>query len=272
MNTQLLIYQHVVALNKQKHGDWSVKSGQRYEFAKHINSVPLAAIEFAHAAAEYSIVFVGDQELLPTVILGIHPQQNLFIADNNTWNGDYVPAFLRRYPFVFANNNGGKRYTLCIDEHFPGSNQAGVVERLFDTEGEQSQYLQSVVKFSSAYQNQFIRTQSFCKKLKELDLLEPMQAEFALPGGEKQNLNGFQAVSRQRLKQLSDEQLLALARTGQLDLIHLHLQSMKNFNVVAKKMVDSKRQATTADKENAMQKRPGPKAGLHRSAYSPALE
>ena len=40
---------------------------------------------------------------------------------------------------------------------------------------------------------------------------------------------GFLGVNRERLKVLLADNLLALAKTGELELIYLHLQSMRNF-------------------------------------------
>jgi len=50
--------------------------------------------------------------------------------------------------------------------------------------------------------------------------------------GEKLSLSGFMAVSRERLKKLSGETLAELASNDELQLICLHLHSMRNFNLV----------------------------------------
>jgi len=59
-----------------------------------------------------------------------------------------------------------------------------------------------------------------------------MQARFTLPSGEKLALSGFLAVDRKRLKALPAEKLHALAVSDELELIYLHLQSLRNFNAV----------------------------------------
>jgi hypothetical protein len=41
------------------------------------------------------------------------------------WQAKYIPAFLRRYPFVFSSNDDGNNFVLRIDEGFPGFNQPG---------------------------------------------------------------------------------------------------------------------------------------------------
>jgi hypothetical protein len=44
------------------------------------------------------------------------------------------------------------------------------------------------------------------------------------------------AVSRERLKKLSAETLAQLASTDELELIYLHLQSMRNFNLMRERL------------------------------------
>jgi hypothetical protein len=80
------------------------------------------------------------------------------------------------------------------------------------------------------FQRQFQRTQAFCGKLAELGLLEPMRAQFKLPSGEQASLTGFQAVDREKLKALPAETLAELAKTNELELIYVHLQSMRNLS------------------------------------------
>ncbi len=84
---------------------------------------------------------------------------------------------------------------------------------------------------------QFGRTQAFCNKLKELDLLEPMQAQFRLKTGAPLSLSVFMTINRERLKALSSEKLAELARTDKLELVYLlHLHSLRNISVLAERM------------------------------------
>jgi hypothetical protein len=226
-----LFYANAVPVTSQKHGDLSVKSGRDFAFARLVNSVPLTAVEFRRAALEYAVVFAGEGEaIIPVAILGAQAEQNAYVKADGTWDGKYVPAYVRRYPFVFASSDDGKNFTLCIDDNFSGCNTEGRGERLFDAEGERTQYLETVLNFLKEYQAQFQRTRAFCARLKELDLLEPMQATFTLPGGEQRNLTGFMAVNRTKLKALDDEVLVRMAKSDELERIYLHLQSMQNFS------------------------------------------
>lgn len=236
MSKQLLIYNRAKPLNSNTHRDWSIKSGASYDFAKEVNSVPLTAVEFTAAAQEFPIVFAGnDDQVMPLVVMGAKDNQNVFVDEQGQFSANYVPAFLRRYPFVFSSQDEGKNFTVCIDEAFEGFNQDNLGERLFDGEGEQTQFLKNVTAFLQEYQVSYSRTQVFCNKLKELDLLEPVGAKFTPEGGEQVTLTGFSAINRQKLKELPEQELLALVKNDGMELIYLHLYSLRNFTAMVEK-------------------------------------
>lgn len=227
---QMLFYENAVPVSPQRHGDLSVDRAD-FGFAAKVNSVPLMAVELPAALSDYTIVFAGNEEAVaPVVILGLDNTKNEYINEDGSWGVNYIPAFVRRYPFVFAQQE--KSLMLCIDESWDGCNREGKGQRLFDDEGERTEYLANMLKFLEESQTQFVRTQAFCNHLKELNLLEPMKADFTLPGGEKKSLGGFMAVNREKLKELEPEKLSQLAKTNELELIYIHLLSMNNFRRV----------------------------------------
>lgn len=241
MSTQLLIYETAVPVSSGRHGKCSVEAGNNYAFARNVNSIPLMAVEFPQAAPEYAIVFAANGEnVVPVVILGARQNENLYLSADHQWKAQYIPAFVRRYPFVFSSSADGQTFTLCVDEAFPGLNYQGRGKALFDAEGKPTAYVDNVLKFLQEYRAQFMRTEAFCKKLQAHGLLEPMQAQFTLADGEKMSIAGFSVVNRDKLKGLSAETLLELARTDELELIYLHLQSMRNFTAVKDKLVLSR--------------------------------
>lgn len=233
MTKQILIYGDVEPVTNNRHNDLSIKSGENYEFARTTNCIPLVAAEFRNAAVEYTIVFADTADsIIPVVILGLREDENLYINDQGQWTAKYTPAFIRRYPFIFSSSDSGKTFTLCVDEGFSGCNREGRGERLFDVDGQQMQYLTNVLQFLKEYQAQYQRTEAFCQKLKELALLEPMSAQFTTRSGEKINITGFMAIDLDKLKVLTGEQFKELATSDELELIYIHLQSMRNFDLM----------------------------------------
>jgi hypothetical protein len=255
MPTQLLFYEAAVPLSGARHRALSIDRSD-YSFSRAINSVPLTTVEFAEAASEYAIVFAGQPgSLMPAAVLGVRPAQNLFLTAAGTWAARYVPAFVRRYPFVFSSPDRGRNFTLCVDETYAGFNRSGRGERLFAADGQPSAYTQGVLAFLKQYQIEFQRTQAFCRRLEALDLLEPMQARITVDDDEPMALGGFRAVDRKKLKALAPAELAELAAGDGLEWIYMHLQSMRNFGHMPDRLGASARAPRAAGKPGASRSR-----------------
>jgi len=238
MPIQMQIYETAVPVSSGRHGKCSVEVSN-YGFSRNVNSVILVAAEFPHAAAEYAIVFAGSaDEVMPVVILGARTNENLYVSDQGEWLAKYIPAFIRRYPFVFSVRDDSKTFTLCVDEAFQGLNYLGRGKALF-AEGKPTPYVQSVLNFLQEYVTQAERTKAFGKKLSDLNLLQPMEAQFTLESGEKSSLGGFMAVDRNKLKGLSGDTLAEMLKSDELELLYLHLYSMRNFTRVKDRLVQT---------------------------------
>src|SRR5262249_26343628 len=112
------------------------------------------------------------------------------------------------------------------------------------------------------------RTRPFPRKVKGRGLLEPMQAQIAMESGERLSLGGFWAVNRAKLKALPGDKLAELAKTDELELLYLHVQSMRNFGLLKDRLVvveGGKQPAAAAEPapaaEAGTKKAPGGKSG-----------
>lgn len=228
MSKQQLFYESVVPVSVSHHKNLCIEHLD-YTFAKGVNSVPLTAVEIPLAAREYTIVFTGERNaVIPVAVLGAEDNKNAYIDRNGKWLVNYIPAFVRRYPFVFLNSEDKKTFTLCIDERWAGCNQEGRGKRLFDDQSERTAYLNSMLDFMEKYQGHFEGTQEYCNKLTVLDLLKPMKFEFKSPKGESRSIGGFWIVDRDKIKSLPAAKLAELAQSDELELIYNHLQSLNN--------------------------------------------
>lgn len=246
MPKQLLLYELPTPVTPQRHGDWSVGPGTRYRFAAGVTAVPLMAAEFVQSAPHLPIVFsVEGETVLPVAVVGIKTGENLFVDTEGNWTAPVVPAFLRRYPFVFSTGADATTMTLCIDEAFEGIDRKGQSgERMFDDAGNRTPFLDNALNFVTGFQQEHNRSVAFGNRLRALGLLETGQAKLTLEDGAEQVVNGFMMVSREKLGQLGDAETLELARSGALELIHLHLLSLTGFGGLA-------RQAIARDKAKA---------------------
>lgn len=228
-------YRRVVALSDSGHSDWKIKLQEDYGFSRTANAVLVTAVEFGRASHEYPIVFVeSGNEVKPVAILGLKSGQNLYLNSDSGWKANYIPAYIRRYPFILAGKQADDSYTVCIDESYEGFNRK-TGESLFADDGSYSPYLKKAIGFLKDYQQQGEATRLFCKNLKKLGLLTPMQADIQPVRGGKFSMEGFMVVTLEKLKSKKPLELAELVKTDQMALIYHHLESLTNF----KRLTDS---------------------------------
>lgn len=223
----LLFYENPVALNKVAHKDLKIKTQQNnYNFARNTNSVILAGVEFTEAAKEYPIVFAKSGErVVPVALLGLRNEENLFVGEDGKWDARYIPAFVRRYPFVLADtgDNASERM-VCIDESFEGFNDKDG-QPLFEND-EPTPLLKQAMDFLEEYQRQYVRTEQFINRLMSNDLLMSLNARVDMVDGNQFALGGLLVVDEKKLLQMPDAQALELFRSGELAWLYCHLMSL----------------------------------------------
>ncbi|MGV8961145.1 MAG: SapC family protein [Stenotrophomonas sp.] len=237
---QLLIYERPVQLNRNAHRHHRViAAAGDFNFASALNSVPLACTEFSRAAREYPIVFAGNspEAVVPAVLLGLRSGQNLMVDDAGRWaEGAYVPAFLRRYPFVLAEREADSNdFTVCLDAAFTGIREGGEEGApLFDEEGKDSDLLTNALQFLQEYQLHLARTREFTAALVRHELLVSKQVNVQTAAGETFSLDGFFVVDEQKLRELKGKALQELAKSGDLGWIYAHLLSLANVELLSR--------------------------------------
>lgn len=234
----LLFYEKPAPLNVEVHLKARMGSlGNDARFAAKTNSIPLAAVEFIDTAREYPIAFTGQEggAMFPIALVGVRHNENLFVNTDHRWDGRYIPAFVRRYPFVLAEKQGADDFSVYIDEAYPGFG-AEDGERLFTDAGERTPVLQQALEFLSTYQGEITRTRMFVERLQALKLLIPRVLEVVRNNEPPMVLQGFSVVDEQRLAELGDADLLSLARDGYLALIYAHLGSLGNVSRLSERL------------------------------------
>jgi hypothetical protein len=219
------LYGSVVPLNQAQHAKLRVRD-VGFGFAAGLPAVPLALEEFSLAARHMGVVFATQPPHMPLAILGAGPATNLFISADGRWkDGAYVPAYLRRYPFLLVRvSPQTDELALCLDPAAPQfSDTEG--EALFDAEGKPTPMATRAFEFARAVEGSFLRTQAFMTALAELKLLAPAAVQFEKEG-RPMRVDGFHAIQREAYMALSGEQLAMLRDKGWLEAIHAHLFSV----------------------------------------------
>lgn len=228
-----------VALDRQKHRNLKLDRNARdMTRNKTLNAFFVAATEFAEACKDYPLVWVpagqdakGNPQVAPIAVMGLQQGTNLCIDAADRWRVRYVPAMLRTYPFAMARTSDTEM-VLCVDEDWVGlSDDKG--ESLFTPEGQPTELTMAVQKQLEQLEIDIERSRRYGEKLLEKKLLRDMQFDATLPDGTKVQVNGFLTVDEDRLNALSDAEMVELARSGLLGLIHAHQISLSNMSRLA---------------------------------------
>jgi len=231
LSGNVLFYKSPEPLNPEAHGAMGIKAVDHpHAFVAQTNVVPLTIAEFPAAALSYPIVFIGDN-MMPVAAMGLSSGQNVFVSPEGAFRGDsYLPAFARRYPFVFANDEQQQRLILCVDIEAPMVVKSNPDVPFFEN-GKGTPYLDNAMQFCQDFENERQRTESFVGLLKSLDLLSQRETVYRPTGpdgqaGEPQKIAEYYAVDEEKLNALSPEKFTELRDNGALTHIYAHLNSL----------------------------------------------
>ncbi len=248
---EVLFYSKPEPLNNETHGKIGLRRVDRpFLFAQGSQVAPLTVTEFPAAAVSYPIVFAGDRRQ-PLAVMGIE-QKNMFIGENGFFDpGMYVPAYVRRYPFVLARDDANEQLVVCIDR---GASMVGDLPDLpfFDPAGKPTEYTTGCIQFCNDYEVENRRTESFVQVLTDLDLFEERKANFTPQladgsNGEVQQIAEYIAVSEEKLKALPDAKLRELMDNGALTQIYAHLTSLMCWDKLIALTIFRQAQPTAAN-------------------------
>jgi hypothetical protein len=152
------------------------------------------------------------------------------VTADDTWDAQaYLPAYVRRYPFcmtrVTVDGREQAERVACVEKRALKAKG----EVLYDDSGQPLPVWENLRKLLFEFEADLARTEAMCRRLHELQLLEPFAAQ-AVPAGEAPiTLTGMHRVSEERLHALPGNVLQELALSGMLPRVYAHLLSLGNF-------------------------------------------
>ena len=225
-------------VNPGKHARLKISAAPNYRYAATELVTPFVSGEMWQVAREYVTVFPLHADALPLAVLGAEVGVNAYVGDGSpgtpAWWGRYVPAHLRRYPFVLApraadagDANNDQRFTLCLDA---AALQLNEVEGrpLFTADGQPAELLKEVQQALLGLQQDFALTQSLVKQIDAAGLLVEQALTVKRQGREPVALTGFRIIDQAKLRTCPPELLSSLAKSRALDLIYAHIGSLTN--------------------------------------------
>lgn len=242
-----LFYNSLAPLSSQLHADYGLVQRSVMPEARGVHAVPLTVDEFALAQRFYPIVFAAGPDPVPLALMGLNEGINVFVDEEGKFRPDtYVPAYMRRYPFMLARlTPEATELSLCFDES-SGLVKAGEGDRLFD--GDQpSEVTKNILGFCEQFEQSVARTRGFMAELAKLELLT--DGEFTIQNESMPQpavYRGFGMVAEEKLQQIRGDQARKMVQNGMLGLIYAHLFSLTGIREVFARQQASGWQPATA--------------------------
>ena len=236
-----LFYKDLVPLSSVDHADFRARPLDSAEFLVGQHAIPLTSDEFVSACRFFPIVFSAGDNPVPLALMGLNEGINTFVDDEGKLvNPVYVPAYIRRYPFLLAKlQPNTDELSLCFD---PTSGALGKFDEgdVLFVDGQPSDQTKAVLEFCKNFEEAGQRTGMFMEELKKADLLMDGEVSIQQEGNDKPYVyRGFQMVDENKLRELRGDVLRKLMQNGILGLIFAHLFSLQLMREVFAEQVKS---------------------------------
>ena len=224
-----LLYKDLIPLNSNDHVTWKTRMLENAKFMEDQHAIPLTIEEFIPASRNYPIIFSASENPVPLVLMGMNEGVNTFMNEEGQFDRPtYVPAYVRRYPFLLAKlRPDSDELSLCFD---PSAGAVGEYEdgiALFE-DGKPSENTQNILKFCEDFENAGAQTHAFVEELKKLDLLMDGEVSIQQEGNDQPFVyRGFKMIDEEKLRELRGDAVRKLNQNGILALIHAHLFSLQ---------------------------------------------
>jgi len=220
-----LFYKKPTPLDATKHGKFGLKKDFGLGFTAQVNAVPINMVEMPQICHFYPIAFSPDGNATPVALMGLRDNENLFVNEKGAWEENcYIPAYIRRYPFIFSEMPDSDRLTLCVDANDAVVDEKGD-QKFFDGEGKPTQLAQNALEFCKSYHAAAQQTQEFSRALAASGLLVDRQAEVTIGEGKRISFSGFRIVDEAKLAELPDKDFMEWRQKGWLPFLYAHLFS-----------------------------------------------
>ena len=227
-----LFYTALEAVNVTQHGKMKVRPIDRAPVIAQTHAIPATVDEFALLQRHYPIVFSVGEQPVPLVLMGLSEGVNVFFDEDGKVQDKmiYVPAYMRRYPFLLARlRPDGDELSLCFDPTSGAVGEFDEGEPLFD--GDQpSQATKDILEFCEQFETAGQRTGAFMEELKKSGLLMDGEVAIQPEGADKPFVyRGFQMVDEEKLREVRGDELRKMNQNGMLPLIFAHLFSLSQI-------------------------------------------
>jgi hypothetical protein len=223
------------AVSRTLYGKKRWKKNTSLIFAQQDNVIPIGVSEFSKTIMSTAVGFLTiDNKLAPVALQSLIAGQNWFVGPDGKWQGDYLPALYRCYPFRFIKAENDE-LVLCIDEAsgLVTDDISGNGELFFDTENNPSAIITQIINELNKIEQDTAKARAICSLLQKYELFEPWPIQIQGEGG-AQELEGLYRINEGKLNSLPAEALLELRNNNALLVVYGQLFSMHNLQKLGK--------------------------------------
>ena len=223
-----MFYNNLIPLQSGPHSAYRTRTTDKAPFFATTHAVPLTIDEFVHAQRNFPIVFSTGENSVPLGLFGLNEGVNVFVEADGTLKREiYVPAYVRRYPYMLARlTPEAQELSLCFDPDSGLLGPDGDGPLLF--EGDRpSEATNAILKFCEDFELSAQRTAAFVKELSDMELL--MDGEVSIQANDQDQpyvYRGFQMVNEEKFRELRGDELRKINQNGILPLVMAHLFSL----------------------------------------------
>lgn len=238
-----LFYNNLIPLQSGPHSAYRARTTEKAPFFANTHAVPLTIDEFVHSQRHFPIVFSSGDKPVPLGLFGLNEGVNVYVEADGTLKREmYVPAYVRRYPYLLARlTPDAQELSLCFDPDSGLLSETGEGPALFD-DNKPSEATNAILKFCEDFELSAQRTTAFVKELTDMELL--MDGEVAIQITDQQQpyvYRGFQMVNEEKFRELRGDELRKMNQNGILPLIMAHLFSLSLIrDVFGRQMLEGK--------------------------------
>ncbi len=180
MTLNVGFFANVVALDSDAHKNVKIGRDVNYAFSAAAHAIPAVVIEVPLLAKEYPVVIAKDasdsenaeDSYVLLTALGFAEKSNAYVSDEGDWLAEYVPAHIRRYPFIsLPTTEDPDKSVLCIDKdapHFAGKGG----KALFNAKGEATEITEQALRMNEEYELSMAETRRFIADIAKENILQ----------------------------------------------------------------------------------------------------
>lgn len=229
-----LLFNDLSPLSSVDHASWKARRSDTAPFLSKQHAIPVTIDEFAVAQRHYPIIFSAGDNPVPLALMGLNEGINTFVDDDGKLIGDvYVPAYVRRYPFLLARlREDAEELSLCFDPTADAIGPYDEGDALFE-DGKPTEAVQSILAFCEQFEQAGQRTTAFMQELSDQKLLMDGEVSIQVADNEQPFIyRGFQMVNEEKLRELRGDTLRKMMKSGLLPLVHAHLFSLQTMREI----------------------------------------